>query len=442
MLKDKLKNTIAGFGQAAGGNVALVTALMLPTMTIILGGAVDLMRFSNVRTEIQGALDSGVLAAANIENERPVNDVVREFLEANIDSDIVNFDNINYTATSTTDESGRSVTITASTTMDTYFLKMIGIDNMGVNVSAGGRQEWMAVEVALVLDVSGSMSSNGKIGNLRTAGQEFVDAIITDDVVDISTISLIPFGSTVRLGDDFEKYIDSDTEDNNHDTNIHDGSTWEGCLSIPQTHMNDDPFTTDGEAVMGRFTWNGWEICPVDDNEAIFISNNNTVLKNAIADLDPGNEYRGQTRMDIGAAIGLKSLSPDMRGEFNTTFSGTRPTDYSGETLKALVIMSDGNMTTAYEPLYCTEPYTNCVDWEGHTTSQMRSDFQAMCDFAVENDIYVYTIGFDISANSQADTDLRNCVDNENNYYLVESTNIDNAFSAIASSINGARITN
>lgn len=442
MLNIKVKKSKHRFWEASKGNVAMITALMFPSMVLILGGAVDLMRFSNVRTEIQGALDSGVLAAASIGNQRPVQTVVAEFLQANIDSDIVDIGDISFTATSTTNAGGRSVVINATTSMQTYFLKLVGIDAMTVNVSAGGRQDWLAVEIALVLDVSGSMANNGRIGNLRTAGQEFIDAIITPDVLDISTISVIPFGSTVRLGDDFRKYIDPSTEDNNHDFNINDGSNWKGCLSIRDSDMNDSAFVLNGEPVMGRFKQGGWKMCPRRRNESVFVSNNATLLKDTIGDLRPGNEYRGQTRMDIGTAIGVKALSPNMRGEYNTVFSGTRPTDYNGETLKALVIMTDGNMTTAYEPLFCTQPNFACVDEGNHTVENMRTKFQELCDFAVDNGIIVYTIGFGINSGSQADSDLMDCVDNANNYYLVENTNIDNAFSAIASSINGARITN
>lgn len=463
------------------GNVSMMTALVAGPLVILLGGAVDLMRFANVRAEMQGALDSGVLAAAAISNTRSADLIIDEYLAANVDSRLVNVDDIVTEVTPRRDVSGSYVDVSATYAMDTYFLKMLGINSMSVGASASGQQEWQAVEVSLVVDISSSMN-NTKLTALKQAGKDFVDEILKDDVVDITSISLIPFGGTVNLGDDFLSYVDTSTIDSGgHDLNFSDGHWWNGCFELGVGDFDDGDFDSTSNPTVPHFwkwtDFNPW--CPEDVNEAIFVSNNAGQLRTAI----DGMTRSDGTGMDIGAAIGLKALSPDWNTVISNSTFPDRPTAYNSETLKALVIMTDGEITQQNRPAalqcktYDNDPWKvdgdgkGCEEYEtfgcieanwkkkrdpdkkkiiqcegpkpdsGKNGATAKQNFRDVCEKAKEQGIVVYTVGFQIDKTKDSHTLLGDCASSVSQYYLVEDTDIDEAFSAIAASINGVRIT-
>ncbi|MGV6802120.1 MAG: pilus assembly protein TadG-related protein [bacterium] len=454
-------------------NIGLMTALMVAPLTMMLGGAVDLMRFANVRAEMQGAIDSGILAAASLKNARPVDTVVQEYLAANLDSKMINFDNVKTSITPRKDESGRYVTVSASYPMDTYFLKLMGINSLSVKASASGQQKWQAVEISLVVDISSSMN-NTKLSALKTAAKDFVDEILEDEVLDITTISLVPFGGTVNLGDDFLGYVSNATIDpDGHDLNFSDGHLWQGCFEFGKNDFDDDDFESSHNAAIPYFwkyvDFNPW--CPASNNEALFLSNSRTDLKNAIDGLSRSDG----TGMDIGAAVGLKALSPAWKGVISNPAFPDRPVAYAGETLKVMVVMTDGEITQQSRPAarQCKKKKNNkqCKTYEsfgcieankrkkknpdkgdyifcegpkpesGKSKAVATNNMESICDQAKENDIVVYTVGFQINTAKDSDRLLRECASSISQYFYVEDTDIGTAFSAIASSINGIRIT-
>jgi len=59
------------------------------------------------------------------------------------------------------------------------------------------------VEIAMVLDVSGSMGSNNRMPRLKTAANEFIDTVLQDDTEDLVSVSIVPYDEGVSLGSGF-----------------------------------------------------------------------------------------------------------------------------------------------------------------------------------------------------------------------------------------------
>mgnify|MGYP001551810325 FL=1 len=434
----KIKRLISGFCRQENGNASAIVGLSIIPLIAMIGTGVDVARYAAIKTELQGAIDSGILAAAALNNARPADEVVTEYLERNLDERIVKASDVTVNVISEVTQTGKTVQITASYTVDTYFTGLFGVNTMDLEIVVGGTQEWQEIEISMVLDISGSMNSMNKIGRMRDAAEEFVNTVLTEEVRDLTNINIIPFGTHVHLPDDFNKFVDPARIDNNKDNDFTDGHRWMGCLNMDSTDYTSEPFLDGSLEPLPEFR--DYSLCPQDRNEALFLNNDIDTLTAKIRDLRAGSSLSGATSIDEGTAIGLKSLNPGMRGDFSGAFGATRPTDYDSGTLKVIVIMSDGDMVKYYRPLSCWFFSWGCLHIP-ISNQEAETNLQTMCDHAIDDNILIYTVGFNVQKNSRADRVLSDCVATDENYFWVEGLDISAAFSEIAARINSVRLT-
>ncbi len=76
---------------------------------------------------------------------------------------------------------------------------------------------------------------------------------------------------------------------------------------------------------------------------------------------------------------------------------------------------------------------------EGGGTKDTR--MQAICTATKTEGVVVYTIGYDITENGNAETQLENCASSLNHYYPTDGANISSAFNSIASNVKNLRLT-
>ena len=173
-----------------------ILALTLLTAAALLGGlAVDVMRFENERTRIQTALDLCVLNAANMR---------QTLIEQTVFDDCVATADVKGAITKLTvtkSTTTKTVSATATKTLPTLFLGMLGMDTLNINAQSAAMQGVSKLEIALVLDVSGSMSGT-RITALRTAAKQFVNTVMKDDTLGQVAITVVPYSSQVNLGTD------------------------------------------------------------------------------------------------------------------------------------------------------------------------------------------------------------------------------------------------
>lgn len=158
------------------------------------------------------------------------------------------------------------------------------------------------------------------------------------------------------------------------------------------------------------------------------------------------------TGTDIGLLWGVKSLSPEWRGKLGGDFEN-RPADYDDpETMKIMVLMTDGGITAQFRPK--SQHYDGLDDIDGNQqTIVARGNFYSantdnnaygrqkkLCEELEQNGVKVFTIGFKINASSQAAMQMAECAVNGGNYYLVDSLDISQAFESISASISNLRV--
>jgi Flp pilus assembly protein TadG len=431
---------IRNFIRARCGNVAVTFAITVLPITAGIGGAIDFARSSSVAVEMQTAIDSGVLAAASLSQARDPEDVVRAYIEAAIQDYGGVIESLQVTVDSDTSFNSRRVLATANVKIPTMLLGVAGIEYIYVQRQAEAFEQLMDIEIALVLDISSSMRGS-KIDDLREASIDFVNAVLDDDNRDYTSVSIIPYGGTVKLPASFFSYVDTDA------SLAQNAADWNGCLELPASHVDRVALDTGGYDDTPEFTvWNrGNNWCPPDEEAAsIFLSNNPTDLIDLLSTFDNPILSDG-TGTDVATGWGMRALDPAWRGKLGGDFPD-RPTDYTDrETLKVLVVMTDGGITQQRRP----EPWWEEGESDPHVgtggtddfynKNTARQNFRDACDYAKDNNVAVYTIAFQVSGSSNRAL-MEECASTASGYYNVANTDIGAAFSSIAGEINQLRL--
>lgn len=234
-----------GFRTDERGAVAPIFAFMIVALLAVSGGAVDLERVHSMKTRLQEIADASVLAAAadisDANADRSA--LAREHFNiraSNIDAQI------EVSATSTPE----GVMLTASTSVDSTLLKVLGIDGLQASVRSGASfAEPLEGEIALVLDYSGSMNRNGKYQAMRDAAIDLVNTLMGPGVspaaADRMKIGLVPFSEYVYtdMRTDFIRDVHPD----------HFGKTVRACLASRR-----HPYATEQSTPVSTINGSRW----------------------------------------------------------------------------------------------------------------------------------------------------------------------------------------
>jgi Flp pilus assembly protein TadG len=470
------------------GNVAIMSALLLVPAVAILGSGYDLIRATTASTQLQMALEGAALASASLSNQRQAELVITEYVRANLARNEELLASLDIDFDEEIALNSKTISITARAAIPTTFMRLAGVNQLSASASTVANQSATDVEIALVLDVSSSMHGS-KIASLKDAASGFIDAVLTEDNIDRTSISLIPYGSNVNVGESIFNYLApttaagvlnptqaqymGSTSGNNKvnpalATGLFRFSDAGYCVEYVNNDFNDDALTSGASrSQMPHFwKWNNFSpFCPTDSSSVLFNSNNVTALKTKIT----GFTLHDGTGSDIGALWGVRALSPNWASKIDGDFPD-RPGAFNQDgRMKVMVLMTDGEITEQYRPRDRTRlnthtdrptnntPTVNPVSNQGDNKNQQRvwtkgamtdaanadtavSHLKRVCDFARANGIVVYTIGFQIDTTLAEDT-LKYCASDISKYYLVESLDIQSAFDSIAASVNALRIT-
>lgn len=450
------------------GSLAIAMSIMLPVIITAVGVGVDLGRAYVVQDRLSRALDAAALAAASSTGTTAViEDRFQDFFAANYPPAALG-DPYNLTFSQTEDE----VSVSASADVETTFMSLVGIDSLTVDASAVVIKALRGLEVALVLDNTGSMwgTMNGQpnIYALKTASRNFVtilfDRVEEDDQV---RIGIVPYAAMVNPGSAAiaithnpftvpytvtSMYAPYSTTDN---------AAWRGCV-FERAYPHDvqdtstavggmwQPFRWPDTPTTGTTTDNDWRAnngtltlsvpsgspdstarnsnawrhpnlgCPTP---IVPLSSNYTQLINEINALSAWN--RGGTMGNIGLAWGVRVLSP--QAPFTEGHAYDRE-----DWRKIIVMMTDGN-----NEVFCYSTANNCSNQSasdetayrrvaanvlGTTTrtgmlNAVNARMTETCNYAKSLGITIYTITFANSLN-QATRDLyRNCASDAGKYY-------------------------
>ncbi len=349
------------------GTITIFGLMMFVLMLGIGGIAIDVMRYETQRVQLQNTLDRAVLAAASLTQTIDPRQVVENYFQTsglenyrlNVELD----EGLNY----------RQVSAQAEMEINSVFMQMFGIRTLTSPAFGAAEERVRNIEISMVLDISGSMGSNNRITNMRSAAREFVTTVLdtntTADGDELVSISIVPYNGRVNAGDTIESVFTL--------TNEHTESSCTRFATADFAVAAMDPsvpiqrvshFDLDNR----NQTWGMFSSphCQTNNYAAILPwEHDETALHNHINSLNA----EGWTAIDLGMkwAVGLLDPAaqpavtaligdPNVMGDevVHEDFAG-RPALYTdNETLKIIVMMTDGENTRQYDvrPQYRSGP--------------------------------------------------------------------------------------
>lgn len=226
--------------QDTRGSIAVLAAVTALTFLVAAGTAVDFARASRQRQVLNSAVDAAALALATskITDVPTLKALADKYVKSNLAA-ISNYDGgpLTLTVNVYTDR----VTISAQQQMPTTLMRIAHINQMDLDVYSEARRAQANAEVALVLDNTGSMGSNGKIGALKTAGLQLADILYgTDAVSTHMKVAIVPFAASVNVGSTYKTAAWMDTNGTNAlshlnftDATKHNKWGWDNLSNTP-----------------------------------------------------------------------------------------------------------------------------------------------------------------------------------------------------------------
>ena len=442
----------------------LVFGLFIFIAILLVGGvAVDFMRFENTRMRVQATADRAVLAASTLREAGDREALVRSYFTAAGLSDYLEEVEVVSALNSA------QVNVRTRPGVNTFFMRMVGIDHLVSSEVAAAREDITNIEIALVLDISGSMRWTDSIGipritRLRSAAQGFVDQMFPGGHMDTTTVSIIPYAGTVNPGQEVFELLGG--------TAWHDFSH---CPDIPRSAFNSTalPNVATMPQAPHFLYWPidwvtmDWGWCPNEANSILYHSSDPVELRQFLTDM----RLHDGTGTHYGMRWGVSLLDPSSQwltgalaqsGTVDTMHSD-RPANWDDpDTLKVIVLMTDGMITNQFRPrragdsiygrdgLYPTEDEqqtlntTHLLSLNSNrrqrisTQNENTADFFRACDLAKENGVVIYTIAFE--TNERGQNEMRQCATSPAHYFNAVGLDLDTAFRAIATSIQQLRL--
>ena len=182
------------------GAFMVIFALIATVLIAVAGAVVDYTMVEQTRTRGQVALDGAALALQPLiyaESPTQLRARALDLLTEQIDDDSVAIQ-VDLPQVNTTD--GRLL-LSARLTVPTSFVALVGINEMNARLVAEATRKKLNIEIAMVLDNSGSMATSSRMTNLKAAAANATN-ILFDGAASQPNVfmSVVPFTQFVNVG--------------------------------------------------------------------------------------------------------------------------------------------------------------------------------------------------------------------------------------------------
>ncbi len=375
----------------------LIFALASTAVVGSVGAAVDIGRGQMVQAKLQNAVDSAGLAAGATLNTSDLTAVATKYVNLNFAQNSMGATLGPVKAVLSQDQ--KTVTVTASATVDTAMMKVFGKNTITINASTEVVRASKGMELILVLDNTGSMNSavnssnsnTSKLSALKTAvagTNGMLDILYgpSNDKAENLWIGVVPFSQAVNIGTS-TSWVSANSNDWGNPA-----QPWQGCVmsrsgtydmgdDVPAATVAGTMFTsyfspstgtvktpTSGTGVSGTCSGglNAWKCTVTSNNKnkltydyAYYNSLGDNKGPNALCpqQVTPmvaekatikaavnSMTAAGSTFINTGMAWGQRMLSPKWRGLWGGQMNTNKlPLDYKAPLMnKVVVLMTDG----------------------------------------------------------------------------------------------------
>jgi Flp pilus assembly protein TadG len=389
------------FGDERGGTLPIFGLAIIPIVGLV-GGAIDYGRANAARSAMQSALDATALMvskeAQNLDPEQ-IEPTARRYFAAMFQH--AQMPNYTVDTTYDTPQPGSfTLKVTASSSLPAVFAQLLGKSEFEIGASADVAWGIKKLELALVLDNTGSMAKSEKLVQLKSAAHSLIDTLkgASKKEGDIK-IAIIPFDTTVNIGTSYKTESWVNFSPNNINAN-----QWEGCVQDRDRSYDvtdDAPGPTAGRfpaAQCGSLT----TIMPLSEDW--------TALHGKIDAMTAA----GNTNVTIGLAWGWHALTQGVPLTGGQTPAPDRE--------KVIVLLTDGQNT---QNRWWT------------TTSRIDERTALACTNIKAANIKIYSVRV-IDGNA---TLLKACATKASMYYDVDqASELNTVFSSIAQTLANLRL--
>ncbi|MEM6384046.1 MAG: pilus assembly protein [Pseudomonadota bacterium] len=432
-LRDHVLRAVCRFREQQTGAVAVTFAITIPVVLTLTVVTYDYTNAVRLRSMALQALDAALLSTARqlsigeIETSE-IDTTVNDFFKANIigknlDAQWVGDVAANY------DPSTDLLSGTVEGTSRALFTGIVNPQGVGISVASAVAVDRQLIELALVLDVTGSMDGP-KLEALKEAARALIATLLPSDnrgLADAQVrISIVPYADLVNVGT-FERDVTGYTSGESCVYERSGAMAFDDTAPVgPIAGFGDDD---DGEVNVASIE--------SGDREEKTIINDPRNFRGYVCDYpaiapltsDAGSLYDqvdelsagGWTAGHIGIQWGWYTLS----NEFHDVWPHESVGRSYGrrDTRKAMVVMTDGAFNTWYD------------DDNGDAFRQS----ETLCRSIKDIGITIYTVGFQTGSAEEAF--LRDCASGRANYYDTTTRSaLVAAFEAIADNLNSIRL--
>jgi hypothetical protein len=341
----------------------------------------------------------------------------------------------------------KGVKLQATADVETTLMQIVGLDKLTVNAANEVVRATTRLRVALSLDTTGSMSSDGKMSALKTATKNLLDQLqaTVNNPGDVY-VSIIPFSKDVNVGASnyAASWIDWTAWDAANQTcggwggwggwgggggcTPKNHNTWNGCVMDRGT--NTPPGTSVGydQKVDPPQVGNPPTLYPADQynncpNVLMPLSENWSTMKSAVDALTPS----GSTNQPIGLVWGWLSLV----GNVPLTAPAMNP---SFQYYQVIILLSDGLNTQDrwYGNGFSTSTQVDARMYDGGGSGT--------CKNAKDSGVIIYTVQVNTGGDPLS-TLLQNCAsDSTKFFHLTSASQIITTFNQIGTELSQLRL--
>ncbi|WP_417692240.1 pilus assembly protein TadG-related protein [Roseibium sp.] len=438
----RLVNSLNTFAKDTKAAILPILALAMIPLVVMVGSGIDYGRAISEREILSNALDVAALNIASqlsssFMSDAQIEAALKAAFEANISTLTYKEDALEHLSFTVDPDEG-VVSVRSQIDVPAYFIHIggIGPESIPLEVQTEVNYSRFDVELALVVDVTGSMG--GDMETLRTASAGVVNTLIPEGTSPNDSkvrISLVPYSQGVNLGE----YADEVTNGQ---------ASWRNCVSerVGDEIFTDAPYDADTGTPGSYFA--GVSTGCSSSSVMEPLTSDRAILIPAIEALRASGATAGQT----GAAWGWYSLSPNFA---NLWPNGSIGDSYTNDdVLKFAIIMTDGDNNTMYDYDYTrrvcwwTWSGKKCEDrvvsgWSQQPVDEDDFDNESsvrargICEGMKDAGITVYGIYFGGDNNSPGARNMKSCATNEDTtyYQATSASQLINAFGNIAKQI-------
>lgn len=364
---------IAASRQDTRANVAAIFAVLAFPLLLAVAATIDTARHIAANRQVQLAVDAATLAGARaLEDDDLKDPQVEEIIEASFRANsTISRTDLNCTKiTASVDRENDGVDLEVKCLMPKVFGNMFGLPaNMNVSRYSYSEHASPTLDLALMLDMSGSMNNEGRLVAAKAGAKELVSKLITEESGSRVKIALIPYGDAVNggvWGNRAQGNSDNDDEDN-------DGERV--CVSHREnaSSMFSDDLPVEGHYIGDQAGGSCREPMIVP------LTHDAKALTTAI-------DGFSATSLGTAGHLGIAWSWYAITSEWSSIWPETSQPRNNAHprALKAIIVMTDGIFNRHH-------------DYGGRTAyTYSASDMMAFCDEILESGVAIYVIGLDV----------------------------------------------